>query len=117
MKEISNLCINNKMAAFIKNEAYCLVIKSGIYLGSIIDWIESIIVFLHTYCRFGLSVIEVEGVVVVVVGLDGVEVEQDVVELLEEEETGGHALTTRNGVTLTCWAADKLQESKMHKSR
>jgi len=49
-----------------------------------------------------LSIVEVESVVVVVVGLDGVEVEEDVIELLEKEEAGGHALATRNGVTLAC---------------
>jgi hypothetical protein len=61
---------------------------------------------------FSLSVVEVEGVVVVVVGLDGVEVEEDVVELLQEEEACGHALATRNGVALTCRAANKLGDRK-----
>jgi hypothetical protein len=64
---------------------------------------------------FILYVFEVEGVVFVVVGLDGVEVEEDVVELLQKEKACGHALATRNGVALTCRAANKLEEKKMIK--
>ena len=49
----------------------------------------------------GLAVVEVERVVVVVVGLDAVQVEQHVVELLEQEEAGRHALPPRYRVTFT----------------
>ena len=62
-----------------------------------------------TNCSFSLAVVEVEGVIVVVVRFDGVQIQQDVVKLLEQEETGGHALSTRYCVTLTCRPANQLQ--------
>ncbi len=49
----------------------------------------------------GLTIVEVECVIVVVVGLDAVQIQEDIVELLEEEEAGGHALPSGDRVTLT----------------
>ncbi len=48
----------------------------------------------------GLTIVEVEGVIIVVVGLDAVQIQEDIVELLEEEEAGGHALPPGDRVTL-----------------
>ena len=39
-----------------------------------------------------LSVVEVERIVVVVVGFDAVQIEENVIELLQQEEAGCHAL-------------------------
>ena len=64
---------------------------------------------LHAYGGLGLPVVEVEGVVVVVVRLDRVQVEEDVVELLQEEEAGGHALPPRDRVALRGGAPDQLE--------
>ena len=50
----------------------------------------------------GLTIVEVVGVIIVVVGLDAVQIQEDIVELLEKEEAGGHALPSGDRVTLTC---------------
>jgi putative heme degradation protein len=49
----------------------------------------------------GLTIVKVEGVIVVVVGLDAVQIQEDIIELLEEEEACGHALPSGDRVTLT----------------
>ena len=56
-----------------------------------------------------LGIVKVEGVVIVEIRLDGVEVEEHVIELLEEEEAGGHALPAGDGVTLRGTAAHQLE--------
>ena len=40
--------------------------------------------------------IKVEAIVVVEITLDGIQVNKDVVKLLQEDETGGHALSAMN---------------------
>jgi hypothetical protein len=49
----------------------------------------------------GLTIVEVECVIVVVIGLDAVQIQEDIVELLEEEEACCHALPSGDRVTLT----------------
>lgn len=56
-----------------------------------------------------LGIVKIEGVIIVEVRLDGVEVEEDVIKLLEQEEAGGHALAAGDGVTLGGTAAHQLE--------
>lgn len=56
-----------------------------------------------------LGIVEIESVIIVEVRLDGVEVEEDVIKLLEQEEAGGHALAAGDGVTLRGTAAHQLE--------
>ena len=44
------------------------------------------------HSRLGLAIIKVESVLAVVVGLYRIEIQQDIVELFEQKEAGGHAL-------------------------
>lgn len=58
--------------------------------------------------------VEVEIVIIVHVGLDGVQVDVDVVELPHEEVAGGHALSARNGVALVRRRPDQLEALLRH---
>ena len=44
------------------------------------------------------------------IALNAIQVDKDIVELLEEEETTGHALSAWNGIAFGCRSANKLEE-------
>lgn len=56
-----------------------------------------------------LGIVEIECVIIVEVRLDGVEVEEDIIKLLEQEEAGGHTLAAGDGVTLGGTPAHQLE--------
>ena len=56
-----------------------------------------------------MAIVKVEGVIIVVVRLDRIEVEEHVVELLQEKEACGHALPPGDRVALRGRATDQLE--------
>lgn len=56
-----------------------------------------------------LSIVKVEGVIVVEVGLDAVEVEQHIIKLFEQEKARGHALPPGDGVAFGRRPAHQLE--------
>ena len=67
-------------------------------------------IFVLTSGSTGNAEVPVEIIFVLEVGTDGLQVDQHIVELLQDEEAGGHALTTGNGVTLGRRGTDHLEE-------
>ncbi len=61
-----------------------------------------------------LGKVEVERVVIEEVAFDGVQVDQDIVKLPQEEETGSHTLASWDGVwgggARHCWSRCRIQE-------
>mmetsp|Transcript_15480 Transcript_15480/g.46477 ORF Transcript_15480/g.46477 Transcript_15480/m.46477 type:complete len:259 (+) Transcript_15480:434-1210(+) len=64
--------------------------------------------------RAGNTVVPVEVVIVGEVRLDGLEVHEHILELAQEEEAGGHALPSRDGVALRGGGAHELEELLRH---
>ena len=67
-------------------------------------------IFVLTSGSTGNAEVPIEVIFVLEVGTDGLQVDQHIVELLQDEEAGGHALTTGNGVTLGRRGTDHLEE-------
>ena len=60
------------------------------------------------------SIVPVEVIIAIKVLLDRLEVDEHVIELLEEEEAGCHALSAGNGIALTRAGSHELEELLRH---
>ena len=56
-----------------------------------------------------LSIVEIERIIIVEVGFYAVEVQKNIIELLQEEKAGGHALSAWNGIAFGIGSSYKLE--------